>query len=242
MTSPITVMFLPGMLADHRLWLPGLDYLHHLVGAGVIVPVFPDFTDCETVEAMAERVLENAPARFAIVGMSMGGYVAFELMRRVPDRISHLMLVNTQAGADDAKTRRRRQMLAQIVGTHRPFQGVSGAVLDDMLHPEHRHDAGIIKTLSVMADDLGVAVYRRQQRAVALRRDCRDILPDLTMPCAIVGGLADKITPPVAQQIMADAIPMAQMTMVAGAGHYVPLECPDIFAGILADLLMRRDP
>lgn len=245
--DPDHVIFLPGMLADARLWKAMLDQYRQIAGARPITPHFPDVTRSDSIAEMAETVLATAPARFALVGMSMGGYVAFEICRQVPDRISHLMLVNTQATADTDRARRRRLLLARIgggggdTGHHRtrPFQGTTPALLDQMLHPATPRDGEIAKLIAAMAEAGGAETYRRQQTAVAHRPDSRESLGHLAMPVAIVGGAADGVTLPEKHQEMAALITGASLNMVEKAGHYVPLEAPDILAAELDGLLRR---
>lgn len=246
--APVSVVFLSGMLADHRMWQPVIDLLGPCSGqsdassgkSGVmagIMPVIPDLSSQDDVVAMARAVLDQAPERFVLVGMSMGGYVALEILRMAHERVSHLMLVNTRATADDPATQRRRLLLARIAGRHQPFQGVNEAMLDDMLHPDHRHDDDLIGLLSDMAEDLGQDVFTRQITAVAHRPDSMDMLRGLEMPCCVMAGAADRVISPASHREMASAIIGAKMIEVAGAGHYVPLEQPGIFAKALIDLI-----
>ncbi len=241
--APVSVVFLSGMLADHRMWQPVIDLLGPCLkqsgghpGTSGIMPVIPDLSRQDDVVAMARAVLDQAPERFVLVGMSMGGYVALEILRMAHERVSHLMLVNTRATADDPATQRRR-LLARIAGRHQPFQGVNDAMLDDMLHPDHRHDDDLIGLLSDMAEDLGQDVFTRQITAVAHRPDSMDMLRGLEMPCCVMAGAADRVISPASHREMASAIIGAKMIEVAGAGHYVPLEQPGIFAKALIDLI-----
>ncbi|KZB57745.1 alpha/beta fold hydrolase [Thalassospira xiamenensis] len=236
----IPVVFLSGMLADQRMWQPVLDRLaarKESMPCPAIMPIIPPLDTQDDVQAMARSVLDQAPDRFALVGMSMGGYVAFEILRMARRRVSHLMLVNTRATKDDPAMRRRRLLLARLSGRNLPFQGVNDAMLDDMLHPNHRHDAELIGLLSDMAEDFGVDVFRRQITAVANRPDSMALLSELDMPCTVMVGEADRVISPTSHHEMAARIAGATMIDVAGAGHYVPLEQPDIFADALCALV-----
>lgn len=237
----VPVVFLSGMLADQRMWHPALGAYDRLElpEKRLIRPVFCELFEQDTVAQMARVVLTNAPERFALVGMSMGGYVAFEILRRAPERVSHLLLVNTRVTADSADVRRRRLLLSRIVGIKQPFVAINDSMLDDMLHPDNRHDAALIKLIHDMGDRGGSAGFVHQNNAVANRPDSMDMLADIAVPCSVLVGSHDQVISPQSHREMAKAIPGAVYAEIAGAGHYVPLEQPQIFARSLADILMR---
>ncbi|WP_102784907.1 alpha/beta hydrolase [Thalassospira sp. GB04J01] len=237
----VSVVFLSGMLADQRMWQPTIDVLANGCGdAGhLIEPVFCELFDQDGVGDMATAVLDRAPDRFALVGMSMGGYVAFDILRRAPERVSHLMLVNTRATEDPPKIRRRRMLLAHLVAENTPFKGVNDAMLDDLIHPDNRKDAGLVRLLTAMADDCGPDVFKRQSKAVAERPDSTAVLAEINIPCSVMVGEADRVISPESHRDMANAITGASFAVVPGAGHYVPLEAPVVFADYLVALLRR---
>ncbi|RCK41968.1 alpha/beta fold hydrolase [Thalassospira profundimaris] len=237
----VPVVFLSGMLADQRMWHQALTAYDDLrdVRKPAIVPVFCELFDQDTVSDMARAVLEAVPERFALVGMSMGGYAAFEIMRQAPERVSHLMLVNTRATADSEAVRRRRLLLSRFVAARQPFVAVNEGMLDEMLHPDNRNDETLVSLLTAMGDACGVGVFERQNHAVAMRPDSMADLGDVVVPCSVVVGTHDRIISPESHREMADALPGATYHEIAGAGHYVPLEQPEIFASALLDLLVR---
>ena len=238
--TTIPVVFLSGMLANYRMWQPVIARMEargRIGAAPVIAPIIPALDTKDDVAVMARDVLEQVPDRFVLVGMSMGGYVAFEILRMARERVSHLMLLNTRATADDPVIRRRRLLLARLSGVNLPFRGVNDAMLDDMLHPDHRHNRELVGLLSDMAEDLGEDVFKRQIIAVANRPDSIALLPELDIPCTVMVGEADRVISPASHHDMAARIPGARMIEVAGAGHYVPLERPDICADALCALI-----
>lgn len=237
----VPVVFLSGMLADQRMWHPALAAYEDLAGASkrAITPVFCELFDQDTVEEMARTVLEAAPDRFALVGMSMGGYAALEILRQARSRISHLMLVNTRATADSDAVRRRRLLLSRIVTAKEPFVAVNDGMLDEMLHPDNRDDAALVSLITEMGDDCGVGVFVRQNHAVAMRPDSMADLGKANVPCSVIVGTHDRIISPESHREMADAIPGVTYQEIPGAGHYAPLEQPKVFAEALAELLTR---
>ena len=240
----VPVVFLSGMLADQRMWHPAIAALGDLddpddpVKPGLI-PVFCELFDQDTVADMASAVLDTAPDRFALVGMSMGGYAAFEILRQAPDRVSHLMLVNTRVTADSDAVRRRRLLLSRFVAVREPFVAVNDGMLDEMLHPDNRNDAALVGLLKVMGDACGAGVFKRQNNAVACRPDSMADLGNIAVPCSVLVGTHDRIISPESHREMAEAIPGATYHEIVGAGHYVPLEQPQLFARYLIELLGR---
>lgn len=235
------VVFLSGMLADHRMWDRAIAAYDRLEGIKrpAIAPIHRNLFDQDCVGDMARAVLASAPDRFALVGMSMGGYVAFEILRQAPERVSHLMLVNTRATADSKAVKRRRILLARIAGQHQPFVGINDALLDEMIHPANRGDRALIGLLADMAEAAGADVFRRQSRAVAHRPDSLELLGNIAVPCCVLSGEADRVISPASHADMACRIKEAAYQDVRGAAHYVPLEQPDVFARALARLLGR---
>ncbi len=240
----VPVVFLSGMLADQRMWHPAIAALGDLddpddPAKPGLIPVFCELFDQDTVADMASAVLDTAPDRFALVGMSMGGYAAFEILRQAPERVSHLMLVNTRATADSDAVRRRRLLLSRIVAAREPFVAVNDGMLDEMLHPDNRNDAALVGLLKAMGHACGAGVFKRQNNAVARRPDSMADLGNIAVPCSVVVGTHDRIISPESHREMAEAIPGATYHEIVGAGHYVPLEQPQLFARYLVELLGR---
>jgi len=231
------VAFLPGMLADERLWEKSLPFITNNQTGLRLRPHFIDMAEGESIGHIADQVLRQMPHRFALVGMSMGGYVALEIMRRSPGRISHMMLVNTRACAESAVSRRKRVLMARMIKQQSVFRGFNGPLLDGALHPDNRHQTSLLKVLEEMAASLGRDVFCRQQIAVANRADYFADLAHITIPCHVMWGQGDAIIPPKLQLAMAQKILHATFQEIPGAGHYVPLEAPEIFANGLMSLL-----
>lgn len=212
---------LPGMLCDARLW-------QHQVAAfqkDYILRV-PDLSYQDSVTAMAESVLDQAPSSFRLAGLSMGGYVALEIMRLAPERVEQLVLIATSARPDTPAQRAHRQGLLRLAEKGR-FQGVTPRLLPSILHKDHvdKPEAGGL--VMEMAASLGRSVYMAQQRAVMARRDQRDILPKIFCPVLVVCGEDDSLTPPEWSQEMANLLPNARFSLIKRCGHLPPLEQPE---------------
>lgn len=217
MSTP-TLILAPGQLCDSALWTAQAASLADIAEIRVA-----DLTLDDTVEAMAQRVLADAPARFAVCGLSLGGYVAFEIVRRAPDRVTHLGLMNTSARPDtvDRSTERSRSVRAARIGT---FKGVTAHFLPSILHPAHAADPKMAEVVLAMTERVGRVAFEKQQNAAILRPDCRPLLSAIRCPTLVVGGAQDQVTPPMLQTEIAIDIRDAQLEILDPCGHLAPIE------------------
>jgi pimeloyl-ACP methyl ester carboxylesterase len=219
MTQP--VVLLPGLLCDAQLWQPQLDGL-----APQIQPWIADLTRDDTMAAMARRVLAEAPfEKFALAGLSMGGYVAMEVMRQAPDRVARLALLDTQARAEAPEARERR--LALIALAHQgKFPTVIERLLPLELHAPHLADARLVGIIKSMARNVGMDGYLRQQNAIMHRADSRESLKSVRCPALVLCGEHDQLTPRDRHDEMAALIPGAALVVLPECGHMSTLEKP----------------
>ncbi|MEK0083808.1 alpha/beta fold hydrolase [Benzoatithermus flavus] len=214
------IVLLPGLLCDHRLFQAQIPAL--AVHAGVMVA---DLTRDASIPAMAERVLAAAPPRFALAGLSMGGYVALEIVRRAPERVMRLALLDSQARPDSEETRSRRRGLMQLAEKGE-FQGVSPRLLPLFIHRDRLSDTSLTGMVQNMALSVGKDAFLRQQTAIMARADSRPHLPAIRCPTLVLAGREDVVTPPELQLEMAAAIPNATLVLLPRCGHLAPLEQP----------------
>jgi pimeloyl-ACP methyl ester carboxylesterase len=226
-----TVLFLPGLLCDAALWQAQVEVL-----SATWTCVVADLTKDEAIEAMVARAMANLPDRFAVCGLSMGGYVALGLMRLAPERISRLCLIDTTARADtQEQARRRRVLMAMTRGNN--FRGVTPRLLPQLVHPDRLGDAALTSTIMDMAARVGRDAFLRQQMAIMGRPDSRPILKDIRVPTHILHGDADRLIPLDHAVEMANAIPGARMNVVRGCGHLPTLEDPAALTLLLSKWL-----
>ena len=180
----------------------------------------------ETIAEMAAAILRDAPPRFALAGFSMGGYIAFEIMRRAPERVLKLTLIDTSARPD-----RRDQALARRIGLKMMETGdpvrLHAEAEKRLLHPDHWGDAGFRDMRERASALLGVSGARRQQEAIIARPDSRPGLGSIAVPTLVLVGDADATTPPELSEEMAAAIPGARLVVVEKSGHMTPYEQPE---------------
>ncbi len=192
-----------------------------------------DVADCLTTEpwhhdsigAMAEAALAAAPPTFALGGFSMGGDVAFEMVRRAPQRIERLALIDTQATPDSPESTARRKALLEQTRIGR-FHGVQRSLLPQLVHRRHINDAAITQPIFDMAAEIGAEGFVREQRAIMERPDNRPLLVGIAVPTVVIVGRQDRVTPlPRSEEIAAD-IASSQLAVIEECGHMSPLEKP----------------
>ncbi|WP_108397937.1 alpha/beta fold hydrolase [Devosia submarina] len=224
------LILLPGLLCDARLWrdvMSGLAVRSHIA----------DLTQDQSVPAMAKRVLKTAPARFALAGLSMGGYVALEIMRQAPERVTHLALLDTSARPDDdARKETRRKGIAMVQQGR--FIGVSRGLLGTLIAPHHM-GTPLAAEVQAMSERVGAQAYVRQQAAIMGRVDSRPMLGTIQVPALVGVGEMDKLTPPELAEEMAGAIQEAELVRFPDSAHLPTMENPEVVVEAMRRWLER---
>ena len=224
------VVFLPGLLCDATLWHAQVDRL-----ADRVAPMVADLTLDASVADMARRTLAAAPPTFALAGLSMGGYVAFEIMRQAPERVTRLALLDTSAAPDtDDRARDRRAAIESL--TLGRFLGVTDRLLPQLVHARHL-DGPVAEQVKAMAARVGGPAFIRQQQAILGRPDSRPMLGAITVPTLVAVGDADVLTPPEDSAEIHAGIPGAALHVFADCGHLPALEQPEETTRLLRDWL-----
>lgn len=227
------VVLASGQLLTAAFWDPLVEAL----GARFAF-IEADHTQDGTIAGMAERLLAGAPERFDLVAHAMGGFTAFEVMRRAPERVRSLALLSTLAPNDGPAQTERRQGYIRLVEDGN-FQGVVDERVPILLHPGRRGDPRLVSLIRSMAMETGAETFLRQQRAIMGRIDSRPSLAAIRCPTLLVRGREDAIASAAHQQEMLAAIPGARLEEIADCGHLVTLERPDETARILGGWLAR---
>jgi pimeloyl-ACP methyl ester carboxylesterase len=231
MHNPMPILLVPGLGGSPRIYAPVAPALWRFGPVTVANHIRDD-----NMGAIARRILAEAPPRFALAGHSMGGYIAFEIMRQAPERVAKLALINTQARADtpEATARRRGQVARTQAGEYH-------AVLDDLfpgfVHPSRRDDAGLRQLVHEMGDDIGAEAFARQQTAIISRPDSRPSLAWIRCPTLVLTGDEDNTIPNSLSVEMADGIHGAKLTIIPHCGHLPQLEQPQASADALVEWL-----
>ncbi|GAA0582847.1 alpha/beta fold hydrolase [Caenispirillum bisanense] len=219
--SRISLVLVPGLLTDRALFAPQLEALSDVADITVANVVEDD-----SMEGFAARLLADVPQQFAIAGLSMGGYIAQEVMRQAPERVRGLALLDTNARAD-----RPEQQEARREFVRRAESGDFMDVVDEMypllVAPSRLEDADLKKTCADMAARVGVVGFARQQNAIINRPDGRGDLKAVRVPALVLCGAEDAMTPPKVHQEMVDQLPDCEYVVIDGCGHLSTLEAPE---------------
>lgn len=218
MAEPL--LLVPGLACTAELFRPQID-----VFSSERTIIIADNRSDDQIEAMAERALAVAPERFALAGLSMGGYVALAIQRLAPERVTRLALLDTTARPDTPEgTERRRTLMgwARSGETDR----IHKALWPRLVHPDRQSDRVLEGIVRTMLDDTGPDAFCRQQEAIIARVDSRPLLGAIACPTMVLVGAQDAITPPEMAQEMADAIPKSKLVVVPETGHLATLEAP----------------
>lgn len=218
------LVLLPGLLCDAAMWEPQLEGL-----ADVADFFVADLTELDTIGDMAKAVLRDAPWKeFALAGLSMGGYVAQEIVRQAPQRVTKLALLDTRSRPEQPEETERRHQFIKLAQTERGFTPVTTRLLPLLLHPSRVKDAALVTVIRDMAERTGIDAYVRQQKAIISRPDFRPGLPAIQCPTLVLCGRQDQLTPLADSESIAAAIPGAKLVVVEECGHMSTMERPEI--------------
>lgn len=218
-TEPLVM--LPGMMCDARLFQPQIEAL----SAHLPVTVAPLLWG-ERIEAIAAHILTMLPDRFALAGLSMGGIIAMEIMRRAPQRVSRLCLMATTPLAETPAQAAEREPLIIGARTGRLAEMLEKALPAECLAPAPARPA-ILETVRQMGLTFGSDVFVAQSRALQRRMDQQAAARRCHVPALVLCGEYDRLTPVKRHQLLADLIPHARLEVIAGAGHLPSLEQPE---------------
>jgi pimeloyl-ACP methyl ester carboxylesterase len=220
MAEPLPVVLIPGLLCTPRLYAEQLPALWRY---GPVMVA--DHTRDDAVAAIAARVLSHAPPRFALVGLSMGGYVAFEILRQAPHRVAKLVLLDTTARPDVPEQTEQRKRQIEIAQAGR-FGGIADMLFPRIVAAARHGDRALQGVVRTMAEETGAEAFIRQQTAIMNRVDSRPGLAAIACATLVIVGEHDVLTPPDRAAEMAAGIPNARQLVVPESGHLSTLEQP----------------
>jgi pimeloyl-ACP methyl ester carboxylesterase len=225
------ILMIPGLNATARVFEAEMETLYRF-GAVMIA----DHRDGASMREMAASILTNAPPRFVLGGFSMGGYIAFEIVRQAPERVTRLILIDTSARSDTAEATANRRKAIELARSGK-FGLAAANAFPNAVHPSNVDNAELKAVHMAMAEANGPEVYVRQQEAIIARPDSRPDLARVRVPTLVLVGEADQITTPEAAREIADGIAGARLVTVADAGHLAVLEEPAQVNTAIADFL-----
>lgn len=218
MKTPLLII--PGLVCDARLFGHQIDHLSDLADIEVV-----DHRHHDSIKKLARDVLDDAPDEFALCALSMGGYVAFEIMRQAPERVTKLALIATSARLDTDEVAARRRGFIKLAGLGK-FKGMSGALMRSFIHPDNVGNPHIVSTLYDMAEDTGSQGFINQQTMILGRPESLETLKGINCPTMVIFGDRDERTPLEINREIADGIKGAELVVISSCGHLPPLEKP----------------
>jgi len=223
------LVLVPGLLCDELLWRPQLAALAAVADCWVA-----DHTRSETMAEVAADVLRDSPfEKFALAGLSMGGYVALEMTRQAPRRVLKLALLDTTARADTPEQTRRRRDLISLAGRGR-FLAITDLLLPMLVHRSQLANRELASTIKRMAKNTGRDAFIRQERAIISRSDSLPVLARIACPTLVMCGRQDALVPLALHQEMAAGISGSKLEIVEECGHLSTLERPAETSAALA--------
>jgi pimeloyl-ACP methyl ester carboxylesterase len=229
-----SLVLLPGMMCDERLFQPQMAHFCDQYNV-----ISPPIHGTQTMPDLAAAVLDAAPPKFALAGLSMGGIVAMEVMRQGGNRVTHLALMDTNPFAEiDSVKHNRNRLIKRVADGHLV------AVMRDEMKPNYLvtgpHKPAILDLCLEMALDLGPDAFTRQALALRDRPDYTAILEAVNCPVLVLCGAEDRLCPPERHHAMAAMIAHAHLKIIDQAGHLPTLEQPEIVNAALGQLLEMK--
>jgi pimeloyl-ACP methyl ester carboxylesterase len=221
MAEPLPIVLVPGLNCSARLYADQIPALWRFGPVQVA-----DHTRDSSMDAIAARILAAAPQRFALAGLSMGGYLALTIVRHAPERVQKLALLDTSARPETPEqTERRRPQIALAEGGR--FAEVPALQFPVFVHRNRQRDEALRERVRIMAEETGAQVFLRQQHALMTRADSRPSLTAIRCPTLVLVGDGDELTPPPLSQEIAAGVAGSRLVIVADCGHLSTMEQPD---------------
>ena len=231
MAPVLPLVLVPGLLCSARLYAPQIAALWPQGSITVA-----DHRRDSDMASIAARILADAPPRFALVGLSMGGYIAFAMLRQAPDRIAKLALLDTSARPDTAEQSAGREKFIAMAEAGK-LADIVETLTPRFLHRRHQNDDTLKRVVRDMAADTGPEAFVRQQRAIMSRPDSRPLLASIRCSTLVLVGDGDELTPPELAKEICTGISGARLVVVPECGHLSTIEKPDAVNAALAEWL-----
>jgi len=234
----IQVLLLPGLACDGEVWKHQTRRL-----AEIATVQIADYGASDSIKKMAEAALGRAPARFALAGHSMGGRVAFEIVRRVPERVSGLALLDTAyrpfAGGDHGERERAERLRLVVIARSQGMRAMARDWVQNMVHPSRLRDKVLIDSIIEMLARMSPEIYAGQIKALLERPNATPVLSAIRCPTLVLCGREDSWSTLLTHKEMAARIPQSKLVVIENCGHMAPMERPERVTAALLDWFCR---
>ncbi|MBF6637277.1 alpha/beta hydrolase [Rouxiella silvae] len=227
------IVLIPGYMTDDRLWD---DIVEPLQRHGAVL-TFAQLDRGESMDEIAEQIIKNCPPTFALLGFSMGGYIARKIVQRIPERVTSLILAATSSRADSEQQRRTKASAADAVSPH-SYNGLSNLSLGHSLHQDRSRDPELLQRLKSMGQRLGYDVFVRQSRLD--RNADTELLAQIHCPTLVIAAKNDRMRSLLESTELQENIPDSELRVIEDCGHMIPLEQPAAFCEEIIGWLKNR--
>lgn len=236
MSRPIDLVLVPGLLCDSTVW----EQQARALGAFTTIQI-TDHGKLDSLAKMAEAILERAPARFALAGHSMGGRVAFEVLRRAPERVIAVALMDTayaplSPGREGKAEAMGRYALLEVART-RGMRAMASDWVKNMVHPDRLQDAPLIESILTMMERKSPDIFAAQIKALLERPDAAPLLANIRCPALVLCGRQDAWSTLPRHEEMAQRIPGSRLVVIEDCGHMSTMERPEAVTDALRNWL-----
>jgi pimeloyl-ACP methyl ester carboxylesterase len=225
------LVVVPGLICDQEVWAYPRAHLSEVANI-----TYAPADETDTMQGLAEAVLDLAPKTFAIAGFSMGGYVALEVLRQAPHRVERIAVLDTSSRADTPEKAASRTAAIADCEEDR-FGDLLDRFVPQLLHPD-RHEDPIFGRVRAMGERIGPDLFADRHRAMQTRTDARELLQGTDIPVRAIVGRSDALTSVAEHQEIADLAPRGRLSLIEDCGHMPPLERPQAATALLRDWLL----
>jgi len=225
----LPIVLIPGLNCSARLYSKQIPALWPFGPVTVA-----DHTRDDSMPAIAQRILAAAPPRFALAGLSMGGYIAFEIMRQAGERVVKLALLDTGPQPETPEQTTARLPRIALAKSGR-FAEETDLQFPRLVDRSRHGDVALKNLVRAMAEDTGADAFLRQMQAVMARADSRPALSAIACPTLVLVGDGDELTPPSLAQEIAAGISGARLVVIPRCGHLSTLEQPEAVNAALVE-------
>ncbi|MGE7545984.1 alpha/beta fold hydrolase [Sporosarcina newyorkensis] len=230
----IPLLLLPGTLCDSRLWSHQVSHLSNVSDIQVC-----DITEADTIEEMAASVLEKAPPRFALAGLSLGGIVAIEITRQAPERVIKLALLNTTANPPYLPQQKNWEKLIDAVQKGKFIEVVQQNFIPNLLYQQHPLKESLNERIFSMATSVGETAYLNQLKAVSSKPDGFKVLPNIECDTLLIVGKEDALCTVKMHEEMQVNIPHSHLVVIEECGHLSTMEQPLLVTSAMKEWLVN---
>jgi pimeloyl-ACP methyl ester carboxylesterase len=230
-SDSLPIVLVPGLNCSARLYAEQIPALWR---SGPVMVA--DHTRDDSMAAIARRILAAAPPRFALAGLSMGGYIAFEIMRQARERVAKLALLDTGARAETPEQTKARLPRIELAKRGRMTE-VADVQFPQLVHRDRRDEEALKRLVRTMAEETGAAAFLRQQQAIMGRPDSRPGLGAIACPALVVVGDGDELTTPALAREIAGGIAGSRLVVIPRCGHLSTIERPEAVTKALVEWL-----